>query len=75
MKKPMDKYHALIILIKNSLLLSDKAKISLLKKVPDLSLKQVNELGSFLAYEYDFFEKNQKAIEDNLNLLIQSLNK
>lgn len=75
MKKPMEKYHALIVLVKNSFLLSDKAKINLLKKVPNLSLKQVNELGTLMAYEYDFFEKNQKAIEDNLNLLIQDLNK
>ena len=74
MKKPMDKYQAVIILIKNSLLLSDESKIALLKKVPDLSPKQVNELGSLLAYEYDFFEKNQKAIEKNLELLIQNLN-
>jgi len=71
----MDKYHALIILIKNSLLLSDKAKIGLLKKVPKLTLKKVEELGSFLAYERDFFEKNQKIIEKNLTLLTQSLNK
>ena len=71
----MDKYNALIILIKNSLLLSDKAKISLLKKVADLSPKQVDELGSFLVYEYDFFEKNQKIIENNLSSLIQKLNK
>jgi hypothetical protein len=71
----MDKYHALIILIKNSFLLSEKAKINLLKKVPQLSLKEVEELGSFLVYERDFFEKNQKAIEKNLTLLIQDLNK
>lgn len=71
----MDKYHALIILIRNSFLLSEKAKISLLKKVPRLTLKKVEELGSFLVYERDFFEKNQKVIEKNLNLLIRGLNK
>jgi hypothetical protein len=71
----MDKYHALIILIKNSFLLSDKAKIKLLKKVPQMSLKKVEQLGSFLVYERDFFEKNQKAVEKNLELLIESLNK
>jgi len=67
----MDKYQALIVLIKNSLLLSDKSKINLLKKVPDLTFKEVNELGSVLAYEYEFIEKNQKAIEKNLTQLIQ----
>ena len=71
----MDKYQALIILIKNSLLLSDKAKIALLKKVPNLSPSEVDKIGSFLAYEYEFFEKNQKAIQKNLELLIQDLNK
>lgn len=65
----MDKYHALIILIRNSFILSEKAKINLLKKVPQLTLKKVEELGSFLIYERDFFEKNQKAIEKNLTLL------
>lgn len=65
----MDKYHALIILIRNSFLLSEKAKIDLLKKVPQLTLKKVEELGSFLVYERDFFEKNQKEIEKNLTLL------
>jgi hypothetical protein len=65
----MDKYHALIILIRNSFLLSEKAKINLLKKVPQLTLKKVEELGLFLVYERDFFEKNQKEIEKNLTLL------
>lgn len=65
----MDKYHALIILIRNSFLLSEKAKIDLLKKVPQLTLKKVEELGSFLVYERDFFEKYQKEIEKNLTLL------
>lgn len=66
----MDKYYALIILIRNSFLLSEKAKINLLKKVPQLTFKKVEELGSFLVYERDFFEKNQKEIEKNLTLLI-----
>lgn len=65
----MDKYHALIILIRNSFLLSEKAKIDLLEKVPQLTLKKVEELGLFLVYERDFFEKNQKKIEKNLTLL------
>lgn len=73
MKKPMNKYQALIILIKNSFVLSDESKISLLKKVAQMPLEKVEEFGSFLAYERDFFEKNKDAIEKNLSLLTENL--
>ena len=56
-KKPMDKKRALIILIKNSYFLPLKTKENLLKKIVKMPGKQVDTLGSLLAYEQEFVQK------------------
>jgi hypothetical protein len=66
----MNKKQALTILIKNSFFLPPKTKISLLKKVLKMTDQDVQNLGSFLAYEQEFIEENKVVILKNLvNLL------
>ncbi len=69
-KKPMDKKRALIILIKNSYFLPLKTKENLLKKIVKMPGKQVDTLGSLLAYEQEFVQKNKEQIIKNVNDLI-----
>jgi len=58
----MDKKEALVILIKNSIILGEATQEKLLNLVDKMTDEEIMEWGKLLAEEQDFVEENKEEI-------------
>lgn len=71
----MNKKEALKILIKNSYLLTQEEKFSLLSEIENYSEEVINALGKFLAIEKKIALEDAMPLSSGLHVIIDDLNK
>lgn len=69
----MNKKEALVLLLQDSLMISDREKKKLLHKIPVLSGEQIDALGAFLSYEQSCLLENKDTILKQTKLLMNTL--
>ncbi|MBI4973300.1 hypothetical protein HZC27_01685 [Candidatus Roizmanbacteria bacterium] len=69
----MDKKTALIILLENSFIVPDKAKVAILKQLDKLPSAQIDALGKLLAQERELLLKDKDAILKRAKLLLDTI--
>lgn len=69
----MDKKTALIILLENSFIVPDKAKVAILKQLDKLPPAQIDALGKMLAQERELLLKDKGAILKRSKLLLDTI--
>lgn len=69
----MDKKTALAILLENSFVVPDKAKLKLLNSLDKLTQPQIEALGRLLAQERELILKNKAEILKRSRLLLDTL--
>lgn len=69
----MDKKTALIILLENSFIVPDKAKVAILKQLDKLPPAQIDALGKMLAQERELLLKDKDAILKRSKLLLDTI--
>lgn len=69
----MDKKTALAILLENSFVVPDKAKLKLLNSLDKLTQPQIEALGRLLAQERELVLKNKAEILKRSRLLLDTL--
>ena len=69
----MEKKDALILLLQNSLIVTDKEKKKILHKLAALSSSQIDALGTFLSYEQVCLMENKDTLLKQTKLLMNTL--
>jgi len=69
----MDKKTALAILLENSFIVPDKAKVAILKRLDKLPDEQIDALGKILAQERELLLKDKEAILKRAKLLLDTI--
>lgn len=69
----MDKKTALIILLENSFIVPDKAKVAILKQLDKFPPAQIDALGKLLAQERELLLKDKDAILKRAKLLLDTV--
>ena len=71
----MQKKEALVTLLEASFVFSDEDKLALIDRVPALNDKQVDALGKYLAREREFVLEQEEDIRNNMDELMNELDK
>jgi len=69
----MNKKEALVLLLQNSLMVTDLEKKKMLYKLDSLSDEQIDALGTFLSYEQLCLLENKEKILKQTQLLMNTL--
>ena len=69
----MDKKTALAILLENSFIVPDKAKVAILERLDKLPDEQIDALGKILAQERELLLKDKEAILKRAKLLLDTI--
>jgi hypothetical protein len=69
----MDKKDALVLMLENSLMVTDAEKKKVLYKLNSLSKEQIDALGTFLAYEQLGMLENKDKLLKQTKLLMNTL--
>ena len=69
----MNKKDALVLLLQDSLMVTDVEKKKILYRLDTLSSEQINILGKFLSYEQVSLIKNKEKILKQVKLLMNTL--
>lgn len=71
----MDKKEALIVLIKHSFVLTDEVKMKLLGNLKTLKEEEIDAIGSYLAEEKKMSLENNSQSTEQLDKIIQNMEK
>ena len=69
----MNKKEALVLLLQNSLMVTDLEKKKILHKMSSLSDEQIDALGTFLSYEQVCMIENKDTLIKQTKLLMNTL--
>lgn len=69
----MNKKEALLLLLQNSLMVSDSEKKKIYHKIDTLSSEQIDALGTFLSYEQIALIENKEILLKQTQLLMNTL--
>ena len=69
----MNKKEALVLLLQNSLMVTDLEKKKILHKLSSLSDEQIDALGTFLSYEQVCMIENKDTLIKQTKLLMNTL--
>ena len=69
----MNKKEALVLLLQNSLMVTDSEKKKILHKMSSLSDEQIDALGTFLSYEQVCMVENRDTLIKQTKLLMNTL--
>lgn len=69
----MKKKEALLLLLQNSLMVSDSEKKKICHKIDSLTPEQIDALGTFLSYEQIALLENKDMVLKQTQLLINTL--
>lgn len=69
----MNKKEALVLLLQNSLMVTDSEKKKILYKLDILTQEQIDALGTFLSYEQVCLLENKEQILKQTKLLMNTL--
>ena len=69
----MNKKEALVLLLQNSLMVTDLEKKKILHKMNSLSNEQIDALGTFLSYEQVCMIENKDTLIKQTKLLMNTL--